>query len=70
MPDLSSVSFLWPLVLYSALLVPALGLAYAYAATLSDYFDFGDDFIWKDSYFEFNDSDHLQYQFDDCFKLR
>ncbi len=30
MPDLSSVSFLWPLLLYSALLVPALGIAYAY----------------------------------------
>ncbi|MEY3939045.1 MAG: hypothetical protein RL659_1886, partial [Pseudomonadota bacterium] len=30
MPDLSSVSFLWPLVLYSALLVPVLGIAYAY----------------------------------------
>ena len=30
MPDLRSVSFLWPLVLYSALLVPVLGIAYAY----------------------------------------
>ena len=30
MPDLSSVSFLWPLVLYSAILVPVLGIAYAY----------------------------------------
>ena len=30
MPDLSSVSFLWPLVLYSVLLVPVLGMAYAY----------------------------------------
>jgi len=29
-PDLRSVSFLWPLVLYSALLVPVLGIAYAY----------------------------------------
>ena len=30
MPDLSSISFLWPLMLYSAILVPALGLGYAY----------------------------------------
>ena len=30
MPDLSSISFLWPLMLYSAILVPAFGLAYAY----------------------------------------
>jgi Ca-activated chloride channel family protein len=29
-PDLSSISFLWPLMLYSAILVPAFGLAYAY----------------------------------------
>jgi Ca-activated chloride channel family protein len=29
-PDLSSISFLWPLMLYSAILVPALGLGYAY----------------------------------------
>ena len=30
MPDLSSVSFLWPLLLYSTLVVPAVGIAYAY----------------------------------------
>ena len=30
MPDLSFISFLWPLMLYSAILVPAFGLAYAY----------------------------------------
>ena len=30
MPDISSISFLWPLMLYSAILVPAFGLAYAY----------------------------------------
>ena len=30
MPDLSSISFLWPLMLYSAILVPVFGLAYAY----------------------------------------
>ena len=30
MPDLSSISFLWPLMLYSAILVPVLGLGYAY----------------------------------------
>jgi Ca-activated chloride channel homolog len=29
-PDLSSISFLWPLMLYSAILVPVLGLGYAY----------------------------------------
>ena len=29
MPDLSSLSFLWPMVLYSAILVPVLGIAYA-----------------------------------------
>ena len=30
MPDLSSVSFLWPQLLYSAILVPVMGIAYAY----------------------------------------
>lgn len=30
MPDLSSISFLWPLMLCSAILVPVFGLAYAY----------------------------------------
>ena len=30
MPDISSISFLWPLMLYSVIFVPAFGLAYAY----------------------------------------
>ncbi len=30
MPDISSISFLWPLMLYSAMVVPVFGLAYAY----------------------------------------
>jgi Ca-activated chloride channel homolog len=29
-PDISSISFLWPLMLYSAMVVPVFGLAYAY----------------------------------------
>ncbi len=30
MPDLSSVTFLWPLLLYTSLLIPVFGMAYAY----------------------------------------
>ena len=39
-----------------------------YNASMSDYFDFADDGIWKNAYFQFEDhNSHLLYQFDDRF---
>ena len=42
---------------------------HCYDTTMSDYFDFADDYIWKNSYFKFqDDGSPLLYQFDDRFR--
>ena len=40
-----------------------------YGMSMSDYFDFADDGIWKNTYFQFKDcKDNMLYQFDDRFR--
>ena len=43
---------------------------WCYHIWLSDYFDFGDDLNWKNSYFTFGSCRNTLFQFDDCYKLK